>query len=80
MAIAYWVEKIIYLSVGLVATVFFLTIFKVWGSEQQSYFFFIGDYQSLIVVIAVTMIVGFILEKLWKWEVHSIFKPRQRRR
>lgn len=76
---AYWLEKIVYLSIGLIATIFFLTIFKVWSTEQNQYFLFVGDLQSAGIVIIVTLAIGFVLEKLWKWEVRSIFfKPRRR--
>ncbi|HLC79777.1 MAG TPA: hypothetical protein VJG83_05155 [archaeon] len=73
----YWIEKAIYLAIGFAATIFFLYLFKIWGVEKNSYFLFVGDLESVIIVLATTFAIGLILEKLWKWEVRSIFKPRQ---
>ena len=75
----YWIEKTIYLGVALIAAVFFLSLFKIWSIDQNRYFFFVGDWESILLVAVVTTGFTVILERLWKWEVREVFKPRKRR-
>ena len=76
----YWIEKAIYLTISFVAVILVLGFLKVWGLEQNTYFSFVGDIESLIVIAVVVTGATIVLEKLWKWEIHQIFKPRKSRR
>ena len=78
--IIYWTEKTLYLTLGLFAVILFLGLFKIWGAESNRYFMFMGDWESLIVIAVIVTGSTIILEKLWKWEVRQIFKPKKRRR
>ena len=78
--IIYWTEKTLYLTLGLFAVILFLELFKIWGAESNRYFMFMGDWESLIVIAVIVTGSTIILEKLWKWEVRQIFKPKKRRK
>ena len=58
----------------------FLSIFKIWSFESNRYFLFVGDYGSAAIIMGVTFILGWVLEKLWKWEVHTLFWNKRIRR
>jgi len=74
------IEKGIYLLISFIAVIFFLYLFKIWAYDWGRYFSFTGDLESWAVVIIVSTIIIFVLEKLWTWEVHQIFNPKRRRR
>ena len=78
--IIYWTEKTVYLALGLFAVILFLGLFKIWGTEANRYFMFMGDLESLIVIAVIVTGSTIILGALWKWEVRQIFKPKNRRR
>lgn len=76
----YWIEKAIYLSIGFLAVIFILGFLKIWSLEKNNYFLFVGDLESLITIALIVTGATLVLEKLWKWEIRQIFKPRRRRR
>ena len=78
--IIYWAEKAIYLGVGIGVVLFVLGSLKIWGAEMNHYFMFTGDLESLIVIAVIVTGSTIVMEKLWKWEVHQIFKPKRRRK
>lgn len=76
-------EKFAILAMAFVAVLFFMLLFKIWSNEKINYFFFVGDWETVIAVIAFTFILGKAMEWLWKWEVRALFKrngPLKRRR
>ncbi|MFH1391469.1 MAG: hypothetical protein ABIH20_04125 [Candidatus Diapherotrites archaeon] len=78
--VSYWIEKILYLSIGLLVVVLLLGWLKIWSMDLNNYFLFVGDFESVLVLIVIVTGITFVLEKLWKWEIHQIFKPKRRRR
>ena len=76
----YWIEKTIYLAIGFIIVIVILGDLKIWSFDQNRYFFFVGDIESLIVIAIIVTGSTLVLEKLWKWEIHQIFNPRRRRR
>tara|TARA_Y100000310_G_scaffold344081_1_gene455009 strand:- start:944 stop:1189 length:246 start_codon:yes stop_codon:yes gene_type:complete len=76
----YWIEKILYVAIGLVVVVLLLSWLKIWSYDLNRYFLFVNDFESVLVLGIVVMGITFIMEKLWKWEIHQIFKPKRRRR
>jgi len=78
--IEWWIEKGAYIAIAFVAIVFFYVIFKVWSEGKFNYFLFTGDFQSAGVVLGIMLVLGWMLKKFWKWELHSVFHPRQKRR
>ncbi len=69
----FWAEKIFYAVLAFAAAFYFITLFKAWGQEKQGYFLFVGDFESAILVFAIALAVGFVLEKLLKWEIRKLF-------
>ena len=78
--IVYWVEKALFLGIGIGVVLFVLGSLKIWGAELNQYFMFTGDLESVIVITIIVTGATIIMEKLWKWEVHQIFKPKRGRR
>ncbi len=76
----YWTEKALYLLIGGIVVLFVLSFLKIWGMEQNNYFLFVGDFESVLVILIIVTVATFVLEKLWKWEVRQIFKPHPERR
>lgn len=75
----YILEKILFLTVSFIAIIGILSYFKIWSVEQNKYFLFIGDWESLIVIFVIVTGTTFIMEKLWKWEVRQVFHKKRRR-
>lgn len=73
MRYLFWAEKIFYVVLAFAATFYFLTLFKIWGQDQQGYFMFVGDTESAVLVIAITLVATVVLERLLKWEIRSLF-------
>ena len=73
MRLIFWLEKFFYVAIAFAITFYFLTLFKVWGQEQQGYFLFIGDTENAALVIAITLVATVVLERLLKWEIRKLF-------
>jgi len=78
--LGYWIEKVLYLAIGLIIAISLLSWLKIWSYDMNRYFLFVEDWESVIVLLIIVTGITFILEKLWKWEVHQIFKPKRGKR
>ena len=72
----YWLEKMVYVAIAFIAIVVIYTLFKMWSEGKLNYFLFVGDLESAAVVFILIFALGFVLKKLWKWEIHQLFMPR----
>ncbi len=75
----YWGEKAAYVAIAFVAIIAFYALFKMWSEGKLNYFLFTGDFESAAIIFLVVFALGFLLKKLWKWEIHQIFRPHKRR-
>ncbi|MCR4335399.1 MAG: hypothetical protein NUV57_02570 [archaeon] len=78
--VIYWIEKGLYVSIGLIVVVLLLGWLKLWSMDLNRYFMFVGDFESVIVLAVIVTGITIVMEKLWKWEIHQIFKPKMRRK
>ncbi|MEM4257313.1 MAG: hypothetical protein QXU92_02655 [Candidatus Diapherotrites archaeon] len=72
------IEKAVKLLIGFSLTITLLFLFKVWTIENQRFFLISGRTEDLIVVLIIGMTITLVLEKLWKWEVKELAKPKRR--
>ena len=79
MGLLFWIEKAVKLSIGLAITLVFLQAIASWEGESKGFFLFTGRLDDAIVVIIIAGIATFLIEKLWKWEIHDVLKPQRRR-
>ncbi|VVB99921.1 Uncharacterised protein [uncultured archaeon] len=73
------IKKLCLVAIAFALAFYFIFLFKAWAGEKQGYFFFIGDWQSLVLVLAISFIIIKVLEALLRWEIHLLFMPHRRR-
>lgn len=72
-----WIEKFFYVIVAFALAIYFITLFKAWGESQRSYFLFVGNVESAVLVLGITIVFTIIIEKLLKWEIRTLFGSRK---
>jgi hypothetical protein len=72
-----WKIFVFLLAVAIV--VYVLIEFRIWSDSFTGYFFKIGDWGMLVLVLLIATAVSMGLSKLLKWEARAITKPRRKR-